>query len=229
MTTNPSLPMLIRAAATLSIGAALVACGAPHQTSVSPDAAAAAASPPAASASVAPTPAPTPVRAAHAEPASLQHIAFGTGPPDINMTMTDWATGADALVGLVPAEALESVTSQLTDAYRYSFVGPLDSATPRSTTVRFVTYALRYATESEARDAYHAIVEALESVGQWKPSDVTGVLGDASWGGSRAGDGGQDGGYVWRRSSLVLGILDIGDRDRAAVRNTAARMDERAS
>jgi hypothetical protein len=220
MTTDPRLPMLTRAAATLLIGA-LVACGAPHQATLSSE--------PIAPRTHTPTPAPTPGRANHAKPASLQHIAFGTSPPKVNMMMTDHATGADALVGLVPTQARETVTSQLTDAHRYSFAGPLDSGNPRATYVRFVTYAFRYPTESEARDAYEAIVEALESVGQWQPSDVAGVLGDESWGGSRAADDGQDGGYVWRRSSLVLGILDIGDRDRAAVRNTAGRMDERAT
>ncbi|HSJ00069.1 MAG TPA: hypothetical protein VLA59_06745 [Patescibacteria group bacterium] len=121
------------------------------------------------------------------------------------------------------------MAAQLTDAVRFSFAGPLDGANPRASYAQFVTYALRYATQTEARAAYDAIVEALEAGGEWQASETGDKLGAESWAGGRDGDAGRDIGYVWQRSNLVLAILGLAGSDRAAVRDTARRMDERAS
>jgi hypothetical protein len=242
MTTDPRRAPSTTVAAALLIGA-LVACAAPGEADVASDTAVAAASSPRASMSIAPaleptvratgtpapTPAPTLIAAAPVRPSSLAHIAFGTDRPDINMKMTGRATGVDALEGLVPADARETVAAQLTDAARFSFAGPLDGANPRASYAQFVTYALRYATRAEARAAYHAIVGALDAGDEWQASDTGDGLGTESWAARRDGDTGRDIGYVWQRSNLVLAILGLDDSDRAAVRDTARRMDERAS
>lgn len=219
----------------------LVGCADPGQSDVAPDPTGARATAASASTSVAPSFEPavptmpastrTPVtsEAAQASPASLSHIAFGTDRPDINMKISDQTTGPDALEGLVPTEARAAADSELADAHRYSFAGPLDSANPRATYAHFVTYAFRYPTEGQAATAYAAIVEALDATGEWMASDTGDGLGVESWAATRDGDGGRDIGYVWHRSDLVLAILGLRDSDRAAVRDTARRMDERAS
>jgi hypothetical protein len=240
MTIDPRPATFTTAAAAVLIGASLVACAAPGQADVASDAVTS----PHASTSIAPTPeptaqatrtpaptpAPTPIAAAPARPSSsLAHIAFGTDRPDVNMTTTGHATGIDALDGLVPPDARDTVAAQLSDAVRFSFAGPLDGANPRASYAHFVTYALRYATQAEARAAYDAIVEALEAGDEWQPSETGDGLGTKSWAAGRDGDAGRDIGYVWQRSNLVLAILGLADSDRAAVRDTARRMDERAS
>lgn len=243
MTTDPRPATFTTAAAAVLIGAALVACAAPDEADVASGTAAAAATSPRPSMSTAPplapsvqatgtpapTPAPTRTAAAPVRPSSLAHIAFGTDRPDVNMKTTGQATGIDALEGLVPADARETVAAKLTDAARFSFAGPLEGGNPRASYAHFVTYALRYATQAEARAAYHAIVQALEAGNAWQASDIGDGLGTESWAADRDGDAGRDIGYVWQRSNLVLAILGLDDSDRAAVRDTARRMDERAS
>ena len=238
MTTDPRRANWTMAGAALLIGT-LVACAAQGDAAIASDAAVATsprasmstapALEPTARATGTPAPPPTPIAAAPVRPSSLAHIAFGTDRPDVNMKTTGQATGIDALVGLVPADARETVAAQLTDAVRFSFAGPLDGANPRASYAQFVTYALRYATQTEARAAYDAIVEALEAGGEWQASETGDKLGTESWAVGRDGEAGRDIGYVWQRSNLVLAILGLAGSDRAAVRDTARRMDERAS
>lgn len=177
-----------------------------------------------------PTPAPTPSPSVEAaEPPSLAHIAFGTDRPDVNMKISERAIGTDALEGLVPPGARAVADVGLADAVAFSFAGPLDAANPRASYAHFVTYALRYATELEATAAFDAITRGLSDTGEWQASETGAGLGVQNWAATRDGDAGRDIGYVWRRSDLVLAIFGLRDSDRAAVRDTARRMDERAS
>ena len=165
------------------------------------------------------------------ERATLAHIAFGTERPDVNMKSLGHWSGADAFDGLLPASEHASTVGMLADGRRYEFVGPLDAADPRGTRAHFITYALRFASPAQAAEAYLEIVGSLEGVGRWLPREVTAsaALGDESAAFRRIGPEGRESvAHVWRRGDLVLAILGLDDSDKAAVRDTARRMDERA-